>query len=230
MAGPKCPGLSRGSVPAIHVFLTSHADHTCTGGWVYVMTIKRNGALYVGVTNDLVRRVWEDRAWIRRYWGEDVDGQARPSRQGARHDDRATDESGSVSSGIGPMAQATAPATMKTTRVLGSVGHQEMSVGSGPVAVARSSAAISVPATWCHQLRAPRSSEGDNAARATTRTTLRKVSDRLYIRIYAERLAGNVPARRRKQMGDGRRCPIIYMKRNVAAVVHKTAVSVTVSP
>ena len=31
------------------------------GGWVYIMTNKRNGTLYVGVTSDIQRRTWEHR-------------------------------------------------------------------------------------------------------------------------------------------------------------------------
>ena len=31
------------------------------GGWVYFMTNRRNGVLYVGVTSNLPRRVWEYR-------------------------------------------------------------------------------------------------------------------------------------------------------------------------
>ena len=31
------------------------------GGWTYILTNKPNGILYVGVTSDLARRMWEHR-------------------------------------------------------------------------------------------------------------------------------------------------------------------------
>ena len=33
-------------------------------GWVYIMTNRSNGTLYVGVTDDLARRAWEHRAGL----------------------------------------------------------------------------------------------------------------------------------------------------------------------
>ncbi|MBV9775730.1 MAG: GIY-YIG nuclease family protein, partial [Acetobacteraceae bacterium] len=33
-------------------------------GWVYVMTDRANGTLYVGVTGDLARRIWEHREGV----------------------------------------------------------------------------------------------------------------------------------------------------------------------
>lgn len=34
------------------------------GGWVYIMTSRPNGPLYVGVTSNLARRAWEHREGI----------------------------------------------------------------------------------------------------------------------------------------------------------------------
>ncbi|WP_341914340.1 GIY-YIG nuclease family protein [Ferrovibrio terrae] len=31
------------------------------GGWVYIMSNKPNGTLYIGVTSDIARRAWEHR-------------------------------------------------------------------------------------------------------------------------------------------------------------------------
>ena len=35
-----------------------------SGGWVYIMTNRPNGTLYVGCTTDLARRVWEHREGV----------------------------------------------------------------------------------------------------------------------------------------------------------------------
>ena len=32
--------------------------------WVYILASKRNGTLYVGLTNDLARRVWQHRTGV----------------------------------------------------------------------------------------------------------------------------------------------------------------------
>ena len=46
-----------GLVPAIHVL-----HYPCMlGGYVYILASAPNGILYVGVTNDLVRRIYEHR-------------------------------------------------------------------------------------------------------------------------------------------------------------------------
>ena len=34
------------------------------GGWVYIVTNCPNGTLYVGVTSDLARRIWEHREGV----------------------------------------------------------------------------------------------------------------------------------------------------------------------
>jgi putative endonuclease len=50
-----------GLVPATHVFQRSRNSMS---GWLYIMTNRRNGTLYVGATNDLARRVWEHREGV----------------------------------------------------------------------------------------------------------------------------------------------------------------------
>jgi putative endonuclease len=46
-----------GLVPAIHAFTVA----AMKGGWVYIMSNRRDGTLYVGVTANLSRRAWEHR-------------------------------------------------------------------------------------------------------------------------------------------------------------------------
>jgi len=42
-------------------YSTSKAVIVVKGGWVYIMTNRPNGTLYVGTTADLARRAWEHR-------------------------------------------------------------------------------------------------------------------------------------------------------------------------
>src|SRR5882757_5255461 len=54
VATPSWPGLSRPS--------TSCRIRRLPGGWVYILTNRPNGILYVGVTSDIVRRIYEHRS------------------------------------------------------------------------------------------------------------------------------------------------------------------------
>jgi putative endonuclease len=47
-----------GLVPAIHVL----QNINMAGGYVYILTNRPNGILYVGVTSDLIRRIFEHRS------------------------------------------------------------------------------------------------------------------------------------------------------------------------
>jgi putative endonuclease len=49
-----------GLVPAIHVLQNSHM----AGGSIYIPTNRPNGILHVGVTSDLVRRIYEHRSGL----------------------------------------------------------------------------------------------------------------------------------------------------------------------
>src|SRR5579864_8828481 len=54
--------------PAISIAVATHQSASqarpIMGGWVYFMTNRRNGVLYVGVTSDLAKRAWEHREGV----------------------------------------------------------------------------------------------------------------------------------------------------------------------
>jgi putative endonuclease len=43
---------------------TNTDNKSMLGGWVYIVTNRPNGTLYVGVTSDLTRRLWEHREGV----------------------------------------------------------------------------------------------------------------------------------------------------------------------
>jgi putative endonuclease len=54
-----------GLVPAIHAVPWSPSSEGIRmPGWVYIMTNRPNGTLYLGVTDNLARRAWEHRAGL----------------------------------------------------------------------------------------------------------------------------------------------------------------------
>jgi putative endonuclease len=57
-----------GLVPAIHdgvaVVLTIPHHPKMREAWIYIVTNKPNGVLYLGVTSNLARRIWEHREGI----------------------------------------------------------------------------------------------------------------------------------------------------------------------
>ena len=57
MPGPR---NESGGVPGIHGL--QHGG--MRGGWVYIMTNRPNGTLYLGVTGNIARRAWEHREGV----------------------------------------------------------------------------------------------------------------------------------------------------------------------
>ena len=56
-----------GLVPATHVFAAGDCtwwQNRLMGGWVYIMTNRPDGTLYVGSTIDLAKRAWEHREGV----------------------------------------------------------------------------------------------------------------------------------------------------------------------
>jgi putative endonuclease len=66
-------GLDPAISMAIATRLPACHARPMAGGWLYFMTDRRDGVLYVGVTSDLAKRAWEHREGVvdgftRRYW------------------------------------------------------------------------------------------------------------------------------------------------------------------
>ena len=86
LSEPQPPLVMLGLVPGIHGL--QHGDMRKGGGWVYIMTNRPNGTLYLGVTSDIARRAWQHREGL-------VEGFTKRYRltrlvYAERHDDIAT--------------------------------------------------------------------------------------------------------------------------------------------
>jgi putative endonuclease len=59
--GRACPGHPRDGcrAPALRA-----STNVMQGGWVYIVTSRPNGTLYIGVTSNLARRAWEHREGV----------------------------------------------------------------------------------------------------------------------------------------------------------------------
>ncbi|HZT88591.1 MAG TPA: GIY-YIG nuclease family protein [Stellaceae bacterium] len=66
IAAPKIvmAGLDPAISFAIAIAVSPRHGHRMQGGWVYFMTNRRNGVLYVGVTSNLPKRAWEHREGV----------------------------------------------------------------------------------------------------------------------------------------------------------------------
>ena len=52
------------AIPVVALVRAKAENEPMRGGWVYIVTNRPNGTLYVGVTSDLGRRLWEHREGV----------------------------------------------------------------------------------------------------------------------------------------------------------------------
>jgi len=62
---PRIHTVTGATGPRTVALLRTNAENEpMEGGWVYIMTNRANGTLYIGVTSNLARRVWEHRQGV----------------------------------------------------------------------------------------------------------------------------------------------------------------------